>query len=111
MSSTELAANLFQATQTEAKLSREQASTKDHANRIHNEVGKRVRQTIQELGATMLENLPVAEDIKKVARREKKGLKDEQKQIKQEGKKEIMIALGTADMQASLRLCLIEIGL
>lgn len=87
MGSTELAANLFRATQTEEKLRREEASTKEHANRIHNEVGKKVRQTIRELGGTMPENLPVAEDIKKVASREKKRLKDEQKQLKQEGKK------------------------
>lgn len=87
MGSTELAANLFRATQTEDKLRREQATSKDHANRIHNEVGKKVRQTIRELGGTMPENLPVAEDIKKVASREKKRLKEEQKQLKQEAKK------------------------
>lgn len=87
MGSTELAANLFRATQTEDKLRREQATSKDHANRIHNEVGKKVRQTIRELGGTMPENLPVAEDIKKVASREKKRLKEEQKQVKQEAKK------------------------
>lgn len=84
MGSTELAANLFRATQTEDKLRREQATSKDHANRIHNEVGRKVRQTIRELGGTMPENLPVAEDIKKVARREKKRLKDKQKQHQQE---------------------------
>lgn len=82
MGSTELAANLFRATQTEDKLRREQANSKDHANRIHSEVGKKVRQTIRELGGTMPENLPVAEDIKKIASREKKRLKEEQKQLK-----------------------------
>jgi DNA-damage-inducible protein D len=87
MGSTELAANLFRATQTEDKLRREQATSKDHANRIHNQVGKKVRQTIRELGGTMPENLPVAEDIKKVASREKKRIKEEQKQLKQEAKK------------------------
>lgn len=87
MGSTELAANLFRATQTEDKLRREQATSKDQANRIHNEVGKKVRQTIRELGGTMPENLPVAECIKKVASREKKRLKEEQKQLKQEAKK------------------------
>ena len=59
MGSTELAANLFRATQTEEKLRREQATSKDQANRIHNEVGKKVHQTIRELGGTMPENLPV----------------------------------------------------
>lgn len=79
MGSTELAANLFRATQTEEKLRRENVRNKDHANRIHNEVGRKVRQTIHELGGTMPENLPVAESIKKVESREKKRLKVEQK--------------------------------
>ena len=65
MGSTELAANLFRATQTEEKLRRENVRNKDHANRIHNEVGRKVRKTIHELGGTMPENLPVAESIKK----------------------------------------------
>jgi DNA-damage-inducible protein D len=75
MGGTELAANLFRATQTEEKLRRENVRNKDHANRIHNEVGRKVRQTIHELGGTMPENLPVAESIKKVSSREKKRLK------------------------------------
>jgi DNA-damage-inducible protein D len=79
MGSTELAANLFRATQTEEKLRRENVRNKDHANRIHNEVGRKVRKTIHELGGTMPENLPVAESIKKIESREKKRLKGEQK--------------------------------
>ncbi len=75
MGSTELAANLFRATQTEEKLRRESVRHKDHANRIHNEVGRKVRRTIHELGGTMPENLPIAESIKKVESREKKRLK------------------------------------
>ena len=75
MGSAELAANLFRATQTEEKLRRESVRNKDHANRIHHEVGRKVRKTIHELGGTMPENLPVAESIKKVASREKKRLK------------------------------------
>src|SRR6266446_1505432 len=43
MGSTELAANLFRATQTEEKLRRENVSNKDHANRIHEAVGRTVR--------------------------------------------------------------------
>ncbi|MEI6780524.1 MAG: DNA damage-inducible protein D [Verrucomicrobiota bacterium] len=80
MGSTELAANLFRATQTEEKLRRENVRAKEVANRIHNEVGRKVRKTIHELGGTMPENLPVAESIKKVESREKKRLKAEQKQ-------------------------------
>ena len=67
MGSTELAANLFRATQTEEKLRRDQIKGKTKANKTHFEVGKKVRQTIQELGGTMPENLPVAKkDIKQL---------------------------------------------
>ena len=65
---------MFRATQTEEKLRRENVRNKDHANRIHESVGRTVRRTIHELGGTMPENLPVAESIKKVANREKKRL-------------------------------------
>jgi DNA-damage-inducible protein D len=58
MGSTELAANLFRATQTEEKLRRDQVQGKTQANKTHFEVGRKVRQTIQELGGTMPENLP-----------------------------------------------------
>ena len=66
MGSTELAANLFRATQTEEKLKREQIKGKQKANQTHYEVGKKVRKTIQELGGEMPENLPVIESIKKI---------------------------------------------
>jgi len=79
MGSTELAANLFRATQTEDKLRREKVQSKDQANQIHHQVGRKVRQTIRELGGTMPENLPVAESIKAVESREKKRLKAEVK--------------------------------
>jgi DNA-damage-inducible protein D len=81
MGSTELAANLFRATQTEEKLRRENVRNKDQANRIHESVGRTVRRTIHELGGTMPENLPVAENIKRVESREKKRLKAEQKKL------------------------------
>lgn len=67
MGSTELAANLFRATQTEEKLKRDNIKGKHNANKTHFEVGKKVRKTIQEIGGTMPENLPVAESIKKLA--------------------------------------------
>jgi len=77
MGSTELAANLFRATQTEEKLRREQIKGKDNANRTHYEVGKKVRKTIQELGGTMPEDLPTPEkSIRQIEReQEKKKLK------------------------------------
>lgn len=75
MGSTELAANLFRATQTEEKLRRDNVRSKERANQVHEDVGRKVRQTIRELGGTMPERLPVAEDIKQVASRERKRLK------------------------------------
>lgn len=68
MGSTELAANLFRATQTEEKLRRENIKGKQQANQTHYEVGKKVRKTIQELGGAMPENLPAPESIKKIER-------------------------------------------
>ena len=61
MGSTELAANLFRATQTEEKLRRDNVQGKENANRTHLEVGQKVRQTIKELGGTMPEDLPTPE--------------------------------------------------
>ena len=58
MGSTELAANLFRATQAEDKLRRENIQGKIQANQAHFEVGQIVRSTIKELGGTMPENLP-----------------------------------------------------
>ncbi|MGP1578618.1 DNA damage-inducible protein D [Porphyromonas endodontalis] len=75
MGSTELAANLFRATQTEEKLRRENIKGKIKANQTHYEVGKKVRQTIKELGGTMPEDLPVADSIKSLENKEKKKLK------------------------------------
>lgn len=66
MGSTELAANLFRATQTEEKLKREEIKGKQNANQTHYEVGKKVRKTIEEIGGEMPENLPVEGSIKKV---------------------------------------------
>lgn len=61
MGSTELAANLFRATQTDEKLRREKIQGKQAAYDTHYEVGKKVRQTIKELGGTMPEDLPTPE--------------------------------------------------
>ncbi len=76
MGSTELAANLFRATQTEEKLRRENIRGKMKANQTHYEVGKKVRQTIEELGGTMPEDLPTVDSIKKLERQKKKELED-----------------------------------
>jgi DNA-damage-inducible protein D len=66
MGSTELAANLFRATQTEEKLKRENIKGKQKANQAHFEVGQKVRQTIVELGGTLPEDLPTEKSIKKI---------------------------------------------
>jgi len=71
MGSTELAANLFRATQTEEKLRREKIKGKTKANKTHFEVGEKVRQTIKELGGTMPEELPMPDkDLKKIEKKE-----------------------------------------
>jgi len=77
MGSTELAANLFRATQTDDKLRREGIKGKEQANETHYEVGKKVRQTIEELGGTMPENLPTPDKgIKQIEKEhEKKKIK------------------------------------
>lgn len=66
MGSTELAANLFRATQAEEKLRRDDVKGKDAANQTHRKVGEKVRKTIKELGGTMPEDLPTVERIKKI---------------------------------------------
>ena len=77
MGSTELAANLFRATQAEEKLRRENIQGKTAANQAHYEVGRKVRQTIKELGGTMPEDLPTPEkSVKQIEREaERKKLK------------------------------------
>lgn len=73
MGSTELAANLFRATQTDEKLRREGITGKAAANQTHYEVGRKVRQTIKELGGTMPEDLPTpSKSIKQIEREQKK---------------------------------------
>ncbi len=84
MGSTELAANLFRATQTEEKLRRENIKGKEKANLIHHEVGAKVRQTIKELGGTMPENLPTTESIKTVEKKKQKLLDAKKKENTEE---------------------------
>ena len=75
MGSTELAANLFRATQTDEKLRRDQVTGKQEAGNVHYQVGKKVRQTIAELGGTMPENLPTPQkSIQQIEKEEAKRL-------------------------------------
>ena len=82
MGSTELAANLFRATQTEEKLKKDNIKGKEKANQVHRQIGAKVRKVIEDIGGTMPEDLPVVESIKKLERKEKKL-----KQIKSDKRK------------------------
>jgi len=72
MGSEELAANLFRATQADAKLRREKVRGEENANLTHFYVGQKVRKTIEELGGTMPEELPSADGIGRAKTRIKK---------------------------------------
>lgn len=71
-------AELTKATQTDEKLRRENIKGRENANKTHYEVGKKVRQTIKELGGTMPENLPTPKTSTKQIEKaqENKKLKD-----------------------------------
>jgi DNA-damage-inducible protein D len=86
MGSTELAANLFRATQAEEKLRRDNIQGKNKANQTHFEVGKKVRQTIEDLGGTMPENLPVAEKSMRQLEKEINQKSDDQMSLHEIGR-------------------------
>ncbi len=69
MNSEELAANLFRATQTEAKIKRDNIKGQSNANLAHFNVGQKVRNTITSLGGTMPEELPTPDAIGKAQTR------------------------------------------
>jgi DNA-damage-inducible protein D len=75
MGSEELGANIFRATQTDAKLRRDQVNKKEQANATHYQVGAEVREAIKRLGGTMPENLPTPEkSIQQLQREEQKRI-------------------------------------
>lgn len=75
MGSTELAANLFRITQTEDKLHRGAASTREEANQVQHDMGKAVRQFILDQGGTPPEQLPTPEkSIRELQRQEQKRI-------------------------------------
>lgn len=71
----ELAANLFRITQTDEKLVKDQISGEENANKTHFIIGKKVRQTIEDIGGTMPENLPTQKHIKEIEKNQRKLLK------------------------------------
>ena len=78
MGSEELAANMFRATQTDAKLRRQGIQGKNEANQTHLEIGKIVRKAIEEAGGTMPENLPTpAKSMQELQRHEQKRIEAE----------------------------------
>lgn len=73
--SEELAANLFRATQAEAKIQREWIKWQHLAQQAHLEIGKEVRATIKKIWGIMPEELPATDHIKEA----KKRIEQEQK--------------------------------
>ena len=74
MGSEELADNIFRIAQTDAKLKRDNVNNEYTANSVHFEVGKKVRNTIKELGGTMPEDLPTPDRSLKEIEKEKKEI-------------------------------------
>lgn len=75
MGSEELAANMFRATQADAKLKRDHVKSKGQANLTHYQVGREVREAIKRLGGTMPEDLPTPEkSIQELQREEQKRI-------------------------------------
>ena len=79
MGKQELAANLFRVTQTEARIRNEGMRGQSQLENAALSVGQEVRSTTIRTSGTRPENLPVAEDIKKVRGKLKKANKELQK--------------------------------
>ncbi len=75
-SHTDKATAMFALTQTEEKLKRENIQGKIKANKTHYEVGKKVRDTIKELGGTMPEDLPTPKESVSKIEKSHKSLED-----------------------------------
>jgi len=75
MGSDELIADLFRISQTEQKINKENIFWENGANKIHYEVGYKIRNTIKELGGTMPEDLETPEkSLKQIEKENKRGL-------------------------------------
>ncbi|WP_198306467.1 hypothetical protein [Arcobacter vandammei] len=73
---TDKATAMFTLTQTEEKLKRDNIQGKTKANQTHHEVGKKVRETIKELGGTMPEDLPTPKTSVSKIEKSYKSLED-----------------------------------
>lgn len=66
MGGVEMAANLFRITQTELKLKTDGIVGQRHAENTAHHVGREVRNTMQKISGVKPEDLPAAEDIRKI---------------------------------------------
>lgn len=73
--STELAANLFRITQTDEQIQTKNIRGEEKAHATHFAIGREIRKTIEKIGGTMPEDLPVQKHIKEIEKEEKKHLK------------------------------------
>jgi DNA-damage-inducible protein D len=80
--STELAANLFRITQTDALLKKDNVQGEDTASAMHRRVGRTVRETIEKIGGTMPEDLPKEEHIGDLVQRKIGKLPAQRKTLK-----------------------------
>ncbi len=72
----ELAANEFRYTQTEERLKKEQVRGGDRAEAVHNEVGRKVREAIRNIGGTAPEDLPPERSLKRLIDPRRRRLAD-----------------------------------
>jgi DNA-damage-inducible protein D len=68
MGRTELAANLFRVTQTEEKLRQDEIKGEEQAKKAHYNIGRRIRQMVEENTGKMPEYLPVKKHLPEVKR-------------------------------------------
>jgi DNA-damage-inducible protein D len=75
MGRTELAANLFRVTQTEERLKQDEVKTQQQANKTHLNIGRRIRQMVEENTGKLPEQLPVQRKLPEVKKELKKAKK------------------------------------
>ncbi len=68
---------MFRITQTDDKIIKEEIFGQETANQTHFEIGRKVRNTIKEIGGTMPENLKSERHIKEIKKLHKKILKSD----------------------------------
>ena len=90
MGKEELAANLFRITQTEAKIRKENRRGQQSLERAAEEVGQRVRRTMQEISGNQPEALSPAEDIRVV----RKQLKSAQREFRKLDRAKLVKRIG-----------------